>query len=249
MKSNIFFLVKLNKVINKHLNTTTTNNLICSTYPVIQYELNNSIIYTSKQGLKKNLLKKSITTIKIFKFFKKIKKINFFLFLNKFLINFLEFFIKTKILLNLKKGSNKLLLKQLSSRKFFIKYFKKNLKITKQIMGVLYYALLLKDSTLFANFLKRILEKLSIKSHKKVFLGLKKLLKDVFYPLFSFFGVSGLFFNIKGKIGVSGNAKKRRYYFYFSKHSITNRKVKVDIKYTPIWTFTGSLGFTFLIFY
>jgi hypothetical protein len=25
--------------------------------------------------------------------------------------------------------------------------------------------------------------------------------------------------------------------------------MKVDLKHTPIWTFTGSLGFTFLIFF
>ncbi len=138
---------------------------------------------------------------------------------------------------------------QISSRKFYIKYFKKNLKVTKQIIGILYYSLILKDSFIFVNFFKKILEKLNVKSHKKVFLGLKKLLKDLFKPLFNFFGVYGIFFNMKGKIGVSGNAKKRRYYFYYGKHSITTRRIKVDIKHSPIWTFTGSLGFTFMIFY
>lgn len=202
-----------------------------------------------KRKLGKVFLKKAITIFKINKFTKKTNNVNFFLFLNKFLLNFLEFFLKSKIIFNLKKGSNRLVINQISSRKFYIKYFKKNLKVTKQIIGILYYSLILKDSSIFVNFFKKILEKLGVKSHKKVFLGLKKLIKDIFKPLFNFFGVLGLFFNMKGKIGVSGNAKKRRYYFYYGKHSITNRNVKVDIKYIPVWTFTGSLGFTFLIFY
>lgn len=209
----------------------------------------NSSIVLKKNKLKKSFLKKSITTFKVHKFTKKVKKINFFFFLNKFLLVFLEFFLKSKIIFNLKKGSNKLILKQVSFRKFFLKYFKKNLKITKQILGILYYSLLLKDSSIFVNFFKKILEKSNVKLHKKIFWGLKKLIKDFFKPLFGFLGILGLFFNVKGKIGVSGNAKKRRYFFYYGKHSITNRTVKVDLKYTPVWTFTGSLGLTFLIFF
>jgi hypothetical protein len=230
----VFFLVKSTKVEKKFLNPIKNDIILKYNYPLNSIIYNTDVINITKITLKKNFLKKSITDVKIFKFLKKFKKINFFLFLNKFLLNFLEFFLKSKILFNLKKGSNKLILKQLSSRKFYIKYFKKNLKVTKQIIGILYYSLLLKDSTIFVNFFKKILEKLSIKSHKKVFLGLKKLLKDVFVPLFSLLGVYGLFFNVKGKIGVSGNAKKRRYYFYYGKHSITTRKIKIDIKHIPI---------------
>jgi hypothetical protein len=162
------------------------------------------------------------------------QKVKFFLFLNKFLLNFLEDFLKMHITLNLKKGTNRLMLKQLSSRSFYLKYFKKNLKVTKQILGILYYAFLLKDATIFANFFRKILEKLNIKLHKKVLLGLKKVIKDIFKPIFNILGVNGVFFNIKGKIGVGGNAKKRRYFFYYGKHSITSRVMKVDLKHTPI---------------
>lgn len=209
----------------------------------------NSSIVLKKNKVKKSFLRKSITTFKVHKFTKKVKKVNFFFFLNKFLLIFLEFFLKSKIIFNLKKGSNKLILKQVSYRKFFLKYFKKNLKVTKQILGIIYYSLILKDSSIFVNFFKKILEKLNVKLHKKIFWGLKKLIKDFFKPMFGFLGVLGLFFNVKGKIGVSGNAKKRRYFFYYGKHSITNRTIKVDLKYTPVWTFTGSLGLTFLIFF
>ncbi len=249
MKLNIYFFVKLIEIKKKTNYFQDTYSIVLQRYPNNLVFDNYNFLKSTQANLKKSFLKKSITSIKVYKFFKKVKKIKFFMFLNKFLINFLEFFLKTKVLFNLKKGTNKLALRQLSTRKFYIKYFKKNLKITKQIIGILYYSLLLKDSNIFVNFFRKIMEKLNIKLHKKVFLGLKKLLKDVFLPLFSFLGVFGIFFNTKGKIGVSGNAKKRRYYFYYGKHSITTRRIKVDIKHSPIWTFTGSLGFTFMIFY
>lgn len=126
------------------------------------------------------------------------------------------------------------MLRQVSFRKFSLKYFKKNLKVSKQIIGVLYYSFLLKDSTIFVNFLKKILEKTNLKLHKKIFLGLKKIIKDLFVPMFNYLGLLGVFFNIKGKIGVSGSAKKRRYYFYYGKHSITNRGLRIDYKHSPV---------------
>jgi hypothetical protein len=149
----------------------------------------------------------------------------------------------------MKKGSNCLILRQVGFRKFFSKYFKKNLKISKRVIGILYYSLLLKDASIFVNFFGSIIEKLNIKLHKKAFLGLKKLLKDVFKPIFNYLGVLGLFFNVKGKIGVSGSAKKRRYFFSYGNHSLTTRIIKVDSKLLPVWTFTGVLGFSFLIFF
>lgn len=184
--------------------------------------------------LTKGFLRKSITVLKITKFMRLKTRHDLYFFLNKFILSFLESFFKNKILFNIKKGSNKLPLKQISYRKFCIKYFKKTLKTSKQILGILYYSLLLKDSTIFATFFRNILEKLNIKMHKKLFLGLRKLLKDFFKPIFGFLGVLGIFFNVKGKIGVSGSAKKRRYYFYFGRHSITSRFVKMDLKFLPI---------------
>ena len=159
---------------------------------------------------------------------------NIYFFLNTFVLNFLETYLKKKIIFNIKKGSNYLILKQIGSRKFFLKYFKKNLKVSKRVLGILYYSLLLKDASIFVNYCGNVLEKLNIKLHKKVFLGFKKLLKDVFKPIFVYLGVLGLFFNVKGKIGVSGSAKKRRYFFSYGSHSLTTRVIKIDNKFLPI---------------
>lgn len=242
-KTNLVFLLKVKKFnfflknFNKPIKTPIfVNSCIGLNTPL-------------KLKLKKNFFKKSTITLKFIKLFKFKNKSHLFFFLNRFILNFLEYFFKSKVLFNLKKGSNRLALKQVSYRKFTVKYFKKNLKVSKQILGVLYYSFLLKDTSIFVTFFKLLLEKTNIKLHKKLFLGLRKTIKDFFKPLFSFLGVFGVFFNIKGKIGVSGSAKKRRYYFYFGKHSITSRSLKMDLKFSPVWTFTGSLGFSFLIFF
>jgi len=249
-KSTTFYIKYLHILKNISCNyNNTTKVLVNNNFNALQVQhlLFNFKIKNKK--LSKKFLKKSITTFKINKFLKKKNLFIFFIFLNKFLLSFLEFFFLKKIYFNLKKGSNKLPIKQISFRKFTTKYFKRNLKISKQIIGVLYYSFLLKDSSIFSNFLKKVLEKLNVKLHKKVFLGLRKIIKDLFKPVFEFLGVLGVFFNIKGKIGVSGSAKKRRYFFYFGKHSITTKKIKIDLKLVPIWTFTGTLGFTFLLFF
>lgn len=189
-----------------------------------------------KKKLKKRFLKKFIykLQVKATRKLKTRKRVRAFFFINRFVIQFLEFFFKRHIMFNIKKGSSKLVLRQMSFRKFIRKYFRKTLKTSKQIIGVIYYSLLLKDSRMFTLFFRKILEKINIKLHKKLFLGLKKILKDLYRPIFSSLGVLGLFFSVRGKVGVSGNAKKRRHFFYFGRYSISSRTVKMDISFSPV---------------
>ena len=191
-------------------------------------------IKITKKCLKKKKIFKNSTIVSNFNLFNNLNKFHFFFFFNRFLLNFIEILFKEKVIFNLKKGTNKLILKQMSFRKFTTKYFKRHLKITKQLIGILYYSFLLKDSNMFINYFKIILERTNLKKHKKLFSGLRKLIKDLFKPIFDYLGVYGIFFNVKGKIGTSGNAKKKRYFFYFGKHSITNKTLKVSISNLPI---------------
>ena len=138
---------------------------------------------------------------------------------------------------------------KVDTRLFFAKFFKKNLGVNTNILGILYYTLLLKDVDIFTNFFKKTAENINLKLHKKLFLGLKKLIKDIFKPLFRLLSVGGIFFNIAGKIGASGSVKKKRYFFFFGKHSLTTKTLKFNSKKTFIWTPTGVLGFSFYVFF
>ena len=254
MNKNLIFFIKSGIVLLNILNQQDDfekikNNILVKTDKLFYKNIKNGGNKKNFKKIQNNFLKQSITFFRLLKFTKKKKHFFYFLFFNKFILNFLESFFKFKVFLNLKKGSNRVALRSLSYRSFYLKYFKRNLKVGKQIIGILYYSLLLKDSNILVVFLKRVLERLNVKLHKKVFLGIKKLIKDFFKPLFNFLGVLGILFNIKGKIGVSGNAKKRRYYFYVGKHSLTKKTIRVDLKHLPVWTFTGTLGFSFFIFF
>ena len=90
---------------------------------------------------------------------------------------------------------------------------------------------------------------MDIKLHKKVLYGIKKLIRDLFKPVFTLLNVKGLYFSIKGKLGVSGNAKKRRYFFFFGTHSVTTRSLKMDCKFATVSTYTGVLGMNFIVFF
>ena len=58
-----------------------------------------------------------------------------------------------------------------------------------------------------------------------------------------------MYINIKGKLGVSGNAKKRRYFLCFGKHSITKKTMKYSYSHVNVWTYTGNLGLGFYLFF
>lgn len=235
MKLNLLFLKNISKIILKQKTKVVTKKLTFLNLKHFNFKFNKNT----------KTLKTKLKTFLNFKF--KIKR--FFFFYNLFFITFLENFLKLNILLNIKKNANKIPIKQISKNLFFNKFFKKNLKITRQIISIIYYSILLKDTLLFINFFKKKIEKLSIKLHKKVLLGLKKLIKYIFVPLFKYLGLLGIFLNIRGKLGVSGNAKKRRYFFYFGKHSLTKRTLKFNSSFVYIWTFTGVLGLNFLLFF
>ena len=262
MKQKIYFFLKVLPLINsfepRYYNYKRFKSPFIKSYIGLLH-IQNAIMY----DITINLFKKSprelgvyfiFNSLRLMKYLRRRRSItsinqNYYLYLSKFLLIFLEKFFKKTILLNLKKGSNSLVLKKMNSRKFFYKYFRKFLQIDKRIIGILYYSLLLKDASIFINFLKSSLEPLNIKLHKKVLYGVKKLIRDLFKPVFVLLGVKGVFFTIKGKLGVSGNAKKRRYFFFYGSHSITTRSLKMDCKFATVSTYTGVLGMKFIVFF
>jgi len=157
-----------------------------------------------------------------------------FFFLNRFILYFLENFFKSNIVFNLKRGSTKLSIGRIDPRLFSVKFFKKNLGVGVHIISILYYTFLLKDVEIFTTFFKKVAENINLKLHKKLFLGLRKLIKSIFKPLFPLLAISGIFFNIAGKIGASGSVKKKRYFFFFGKHSLTTKTLRFNSKQTYI---------------
>jgi hypothetical protein len=54
---------------------------------------------------------------------------------------------------------------------------------------------------------------------------------------------------VRGKIGVGGNSKKKKYLIKLGKHSLTNKKLLFSVYRGKIRTLVGVMGFTISLFY
>ena len=93
------------------------------------------------------------------------------------------------------------------------------------------------------------MEKVSLKHHR--FFS-KHIYKIICYSKKIFFyknNVRGFFFNIRGKLGVSGNSKKRKYSFVIGKISRTKKNLRMLTEQSTIRTKTGVLGFRIVLTY
>ena len=186
------------------------------------------------------------------------KKFNnvLFNFFNHYLINFMNFFLKKKLFFCFKKLNyltdnfykNKSL--DFMSKKLKKYYnFSNDSKIFKEFIEILWLSFLLKDSKFFLSWFKHFMEKTNLKNHKK-FLNLLKLVLTRYYNFFFLNSdVLGIFFDIRGKLGVTGNAKKRHMKISTGTYSSTKKKTKISFNQSIIRTNTGVLGVTFCIFF
>lgn len=59
----------------------------------------------------------------------------------------------------------------------------------------------------------------------------------------------GFYFKIKGKVGVGGNSKKRKYLIKVGLNTLTSKKVKFNFNKGVVRTAVGVLGFKQLLYY
>lgn len=98
-------------------------------------------------------------------------------------------------------------------------------------------------------YFQRILKKMIIFKHKIFFNYLFSTLLNKFFYLFNVFNIQGLFLTIKGKIGVSGNSRKRRLFLNLGNTSRYNMSVSILSLNNILVTTTGALGLKLYVFY
>ena len=172
----------------------------------------------------------------------------------KFLLTFFEKFFNLKTLVKVKflKNTYKFLEKRLISRGLQKKHWKFQNRIGKgffflESMKVIWYTLLLKDCRFFLNWFRRTMERLYFKSQKKFLRFLKVICRALFLKYRKAINVRGFFFDIRGKVGVTGNAKKRHFFFKEGKSSFTEKRLKLSYYQDLVRTKTGVLGVTLAI--
>lgn len=90
---------------------------------------------------------------------------------------------------------------------------------------------------------------MNLKNHKKFLNLFSSIVKNNVDEYQHFLKVNGFFFRIKGKISLTGNAKKKQMKFGFGKLNISDKKSKIIVEKNISKTDYGVLGFTMILTY
>ena len=151
-----------------------------------------------------------------------------------FLIKFLE-----------KKKNSAFILSKVRKK---VKKFK-NFRFIKIFFKILFLSFKIKDSNFFLRWFTNQMDILFFKKHKKMVHLLYSFLKKHHEFFFKKTKVLGVFFSISGKIGVSGNSKKRHIYLSYGRHSSSNKKLRINNSSSQVRTKTGAMGINFSVFF
>lgn len=93
------------------------------------------------------------------------------------------------------------------------------------------------------------LNTINIKNHKKFFMILNDFVVENFSLFANIFKIKGFYFCVKGKIGLSGNAKKKKLFFKKGLLKVSAKNFKIDNQRFFIKTNCGSLGINMILTY
>lgn len=221
---------------------------------ISNYNVNYLAIYNSNyiRGLKWKLFS--------LRYFKRYFQDNFF-FMRFFISRFLQSYFNNQNLLikfqrvylmyrNISKYYFRVYFyKTLLKRVRFLKFFK-DLKIKfKVLLHVLLLSLYYKDIVLLKNFIKHTMERLPLRLHRRLLFSLRTMFKLLSRFIFFKFNCTGIFFKVKGKIGVGGNSKKRAFIIKYKKYSFSSKNQKLVYVKDSIHTYVGALGLEIYLSY
>lgn len=93
------------------------------------------------------------------------------------------------------------------------------------------------------------MEKTHLKNHKKFLNLLKAIMIKYSHIFLESFRLKGFFFDIRGKVGVAGNSKKRHFFFRIGKINLSKKDAKLDYQQNIVNTSFGVLGVTMILSY
>lgn len=118
-----------------------------------------------------------------------------------------------------------------------------------EMLDVIYITFVYKDLNFLIKWFVKTMYRISFKSHKKFISAFKQILVKNFEFFSKNTNVSGFFFDIRGKVGVTGNAKTRNFFFHAGNFSKTTKKNKFDYQFDIVKTPTGAFGITMYLSY
>lgn len=179
---------------------------------------------------------------------------NFYRYVYYILSNSLEFFSKKKLFLKIfsKSQNDSSISKQLDL------IFFKNRSVQNRIgrgfflhemLDVIYTTFFYKDLNFLIKWFIKTMHRISFLSHKKFISAFKQIITTNSNFFIKNNNIRGFFFDIRGKVGVTGDSKKRHVSFYVGDFSKTTKKFKFDYQFDVSRTYTGALGVTMYLCY
>ena len=179
---------------------------------------------------------------------------NYLKFIQLFVLNFFELFFKKKI--NLKIITNASYIYEYS---YYINYILDDFKnyqpkinkyfYVNEMLEIIWYSFYMRDIQLLFNWFIKLMEKTHFKNHKKFLNLFQSIILNYSNAFLEILKIEGFFFDIRGKVGVAGNSKKRHFFFKIGKISLSNKNVKIDHQKNVLKTNVGSLGVTMILSY
>jgi hypothetical protein len=118
-----------------------------------------------------------------------------------------------------------------------------------ELVGALVLAAQSKDANILAAWLVLTLSRLPHMRHKRFLVLLGVYLHRVHPLLRRYLGLVGIFIDVRGKLGVSGNAKKRHHSLSLGKLSLSRKTLRISFVQSEVRTLTGALGLTCMLTY
>lgn len=241
-KHSLMKFVKKNYRFFKFVKNDTTNSLTVYN--------NHTPIYI----LNKNYVKKFR---KIFKsYFSKNFKNNMYY----YVIPLFEYFFKKNIFI--KSFNLNIYKKRKKKKRFFykklIKIFKRNkaLVISRsinfnifQLCEIVLYSFYRKDAYLILNWFLRNFKDTHFTKHKNFLTFFKMVINDIFESYKNTAKIKGFYFIIKGKVGVTSNAKKKTIKFVIGSLNKSTKSQKIDFQQSVVKSISGSLGVSMILTY
>lgn len=178
----------------------------------------------------------------------------FYNFFQNYLLSFLENFLKRKILLRVTTSSFRKYphvnyLKMILDDNFMYKpLYMKNYFI-EDFIKIVWYTFWLKDLNIIASWIKKFMESVHFRHHKKFLSYFNNFIKKNSSTFLNFLNIKGFFFDIRGKVGVAGNSKKRHFFFKIGVLNRSCKSRKIDFNQNLVRTPSGVLGLTYILNY
>lgn len=191
------------------------------------------------------------------KFFSKFKfniNINYLTYTHLYVLGFLENFFKKNFFLKITNNHfNKIkeidfLYSIHDDYKNFQPKYMKNFLIV-DFIEIVWYAFTLKDLNIISDWVCNFMEFTSFRVHKKFLTFFQNFINKYCKIFIEVLKIKGFFFDIRGKVGVTGNSKKRHFFFKFGKLNRSTKIKKMNFKQSVVRTPSGAMGLTFLINY